>query len=313
MLRRLVLCNFHKGEESRPNFGEHVFSLETCQRFLYISYDTHDKFEELALTSQSTKLYGVEAYQYLLEIICGLQSRLLGENEIVHQFKTAYHQYRDLENKCTKTLSLLEKLFKDAKEVRTQYLLGLGQKTYASIARKLVYGMNKKPQVLILGSGQLAIDLIQQFKKHSEIYISARNREKCLELQKEHQVRILPWQDFNQYAEKCFILNTIGTNDEFFPVETFFQSWQATNPSKLFIDLASPPLIQSHHREAKLDYVYTLDDIFKLGAIKEKDKLDKIEQAINFIEVKAQHRLKWFVKKSQARARSQAQSETVTA
>src|SRR5690606_16003183 len=114
----------------------------------------------------------------LLEIICGLKSKLLGENEIVGQFKASYHNYASTKNKSTELLRIIEKLFKDAKEIRTDYLLGLCQKTYSSIARKHIVSINKADHVLILGSGQLAEDLINQFKKKVTVFISARNTQK---------------------------------------------------------------------------------------------------------------------------------------
>ena len=69
---------------------------------------------------------GQMAYMFLLETICGLKSRMLGENEIVSQFKEAFALYLAKEDKNPYIIQVFEKLFKDAKEIRTKYLDRIG-------------------------------------------------------------------------------------------------------------------------------------------------------------------------------------------
>src|SRR5690606_35521963 len=142
------------------------FILKTCQRTVIVSLEAHSDL----LNNCTHVNQGTEAYRYLLEVICGLKSKLVGENEIVGQFKDAYKAYLQNGNRDNRLISILEKLFKDAKEIRSQYLVGLCQKTYSSIARKHIVGKQNAKQVLILGSGSLAEDLINQFKKKTEVF-----------------------------------------------------------------------------------------------------------------------------------------------
>lgn len=274
MLEQLVLNNFDSGFE--PDLGsEHkTFVLSTCQRTIALNFG-HNPFTAYDDINK-THLSGNEAYSFLLEIICGLQSKLVGENEIVNQFKAAYQEYAQAANKCSNLLTIIEKLFKDAKEIRTNYLIGLSQKTYSSIARKHIVNKFKSDSVLILGSGQLAEDLINQFKKKVTVYISARNTDKVLELAKKHNVEIVPWGYHENLLKFPFIANSIGFKGVLFN-QDFFRDWAQRHDQKLFVDLGSPSAVDT-------DFTYEqgvmkLDHVFEEGAIHETQKLNQVDKA----------------------------------
>src|SRR5437868_5009856 len=134
MLNGLKLWNFSSGSLPPEELDRSTFVLRTCQRTLVLTFERYPfQHEELPT---HLLLEGQDAYLFLLETICGLKSKLIGENEIVGQFKEAYKIYTQSTVKDTKLLQILEKLFKDAKDIRTQYLIGISQKTYASLTRK---------------------------------------------------------------------------------------------------------------------------------------------------------------------------------
>ena len=269
MLDHLVLNNFHSCHEVSDDLS-YGFVLKTCQRTLVLNYDLTGELRN------NCHLYGSDAYYYLLEVICGLKSKLVGENEIVGQFKTAYKSYIDSNLRNNDLITILEKLFKDAKEIRTKYLLGLSQKTYASIARKKIVNQAKANEVLVLGSGQLAEDLINQFKKKATVYISARNLEKANMLAQMHDLHIIPWKNKHLYLNFPYIANSIGFDGELLG-EEFFEQWSDQFDDKLFVDLGSPSCINTSLSFD--DGIMRLDDVFEEGAVHESHKLHQIENA----------------------------------
>ena len=271
MLDELQLVNLPSGQSFSRDSERSDFLLKTCQRTLVLSMD------DLKSDTDASIVSGTDAYNMLLQIICGLQSKLVGENEIVNQFKLAYKEYAQDPQKCTRLLLILEKLFKDAKEIRSKYLLGLSQKTYSSLTRKHILGRYKADSVLILGSGQLAEDLINQFKKKSQVYISARNTEKAIELAKTHNIEIVEWKNYELYKKFPYIANTIGTDKEILFNEAFFYEWNMLHGSKTFVDLGSPSCIKTNLTAE--DDVLRLKEIFSEGAIHEEHKLQQIEKA----------------------------------
>lgn len=283
------LNNFssHKQLNSLPPEG--AFVLKTCQRSLVLS-----AMPEFDLES-CVKLSGNEAYTYLLEMTCGLQSKLLGESEIVGQLKEAYHSYLLSESRSSIIVGILEKLLKDSKEIRTKYLLGLSQKTYSYITRRIMCKQLDVQNVIILGSGQLAEDLINQFKKKTNVHLIARNDARAQSLVEQHDIQALPWSEVLNISTMPYIVNTIGTDDVILG-PSFFDEWKNINNQRLFIDLGSPSCIETNLGDQC--GVLRLDDIFKAGAIHEEYKLKQIKNAKEAIDQLVVRRMDHLTKKN---------------
>ena len=275
MLDQLIINNFYSGYDYKSHISGSEFILATCQRTLILSID-NNPFPDLLKDKGHESLFGTHAYSFLLEVICGLQSKLIGENEIVSQFKAAYKDYVSRSNRSSNLLIVIEKLFKDAKEVRTDYLLGLTQKTYSSIARKHIINKHKAKSVLILGSGQLAEDLINQFKKKTNLYISGRNTDKVDGLARIHDINIIPWGYHESLLKFGFIANSIGFDGVLFN-QDFFKDWSSRHPRKLFVDLGSPSAVKTTYSYDQ--GVMKLEDVYKEGVINETQKLNQVDKA----------------------------------
>lgn len=280
MIKGLTVINLKAQAQVRPTNGE-VFILKTCQRILIMGCGKLP-FYHLEDQNDIRDMYnGDQAYIFLLETICGLKSEVLAEYEVVGQFKEAYQAYTQMPFKNNHILTLIEKLFQDSKKIRTEFLTEIGQLTYAGIARKLIYSHTKTGEVLIVGSGNLAEDLIKLLKKKHRVFITARNNEKVQTLASEHSLEIIPWLDNSAYTKFQSIVNTIGSEEVLFN-EDFFSDWSQSSPlnvfdSKLFIDLGSPSVINTCLSQK--DGVLRLEDIFRQSAKMNIEKMEKIKRA----------------------------------
>lgn len=276
MIDRLTVINLKANAKIRPSQGE-VFVLKTCQRSLIIGFGHQPYYHVESNDSIQEVFTGSGASVFLLETICGLQSAVMAEYEVVNQFREAYQAYNCLPEKNCHILQTMEKLFQDSKKVRTEHLAEIGQLTYAGIARKLIHKSGAAQSVLILGSGALAEDLIKLLKKKTRICISARNAAKVAELANLYDLTIIPFRDNSSYEMFPLIVNTIGTNEVLFD-EAFFNSWMHLHvPNQLFIDLGSPSAIKTNLTEAQ--GVIRLEDIFKQSAQLNAEKTEKVQNA----------------------------------
>lgn len=264
-----------------------AFVLITCQRTIILTTSSFGQEDKLLGDYYSSK----KAYHFLLETICGLQSKLQGESEIVAQFKEAFSNYLKEDIRSSLILRVLEKLFKDAKEVRKKHLIKIGQQSYAGITRRIIQSKYDKGDVLILGSGQLARDTIKHLAKKYNIYVSARNNEKVKEIIDDFpnfEIKTVAWKDYEKYFKFNSYVNTIGCSNAIFTQEFF--TGHCPN-SSIFVDLGSPSAI-----DTKLDKkqgVYRLGDILNHGRMLDEEKIEKIDQAkfeiINLVEKRAKH------------------------
>lgn len=303
MIDGLTVINLKAEASVRPTNGE-VFVLKTCQRTLVLGFGQLP-FYHLDNQNDIREMFtGDHAYIFLLETICGLKSEVLAEYEVVGQFKEAYQEYAQLPFKKNHILTIIEKLFQDSKKIRTEHLTEIGQLSYAGIARKLIYSRMNEGDVLVVGSGTLSVDLIKLLKKKHRVFVTARNAEKLEALVMEHSVEVLPWLDYTSYKKFDSIVNTIGTSEMTLFDHSFFEEWlegqiktsdsSLTNvsDSKLFIDLGSPSVINTHFKESA--GVLRLEDIFQQSAKMNIEKMEKIRCAKESIVRLCENRKKSF-------------------
>lgn len=148
----------------------------TCVRS--VLFCSAQALEEILLDESDEVYRGVEAYRFLLNIVCGLQSPIKGETEIYGQFKALHSDTPWGELSWEQSLRrFMADLIADAKLVRQKHLIGLGSQSYGSFVRKAVRG---QPEVNILGAGLLTKDILPWLKKFSgPVRVHARNQQKA--------------------------------------------------------------------------------------------------------------------------------------
>jgi len=107
-----------------------------------------------AVPDAAAAFHDEAAYTHLLEVICGLASPIVGETEVMAQFKafaaTLPPEFADLRQTSGRLLL-------DARTVRTRYLTGLGSRSYGSAVRRHVRDCTR---VSLVGTGLLAQEIL---------------------------------------------------------------------------------------------------------------------------------------------------------
>jgi glutamyl-tRNA reductase len=166
MLDELVVINLPP--DSAPEIG--VLEWRTCLRRIVFLQRTECGIK----TNFKGEIYrGREAYQFLLEVICGLHSPLLGETAVMGQFRqfranaafeaTAWERF---------LRTLATDLLVDARHIRHHYLQGLGSQSYGSLIRRHV---KKNAPVALIGSGSLAREILPWLDNVRLFYRSAHH------------------------------------------------------------------------------------------------------------------------------------------
>lgn len=125
---------------------------------------------------------GAEAYQFLLEVITGLRSALVGETEILGQFKLFIDQW-DRASKANQSSQtelnheLVNQLLVDAKKIRSKALSHLGSQSYGSLSRKW---LGSASEIHLIGYGQLAQEILPWIvKTTAQVNIYSRHPEQA--------------------------------------------------------------------------------------------------------------------------------------
>ncbi len=248
---------------------EDAFVLKTCQRQLYISLKK-DKFSKEKFLSEKN------AYEFFLSIICGLESPLVGETEIVAQVKEAYLNYIRSPYRHRDIQKFIEKAFHDAKIIRTKYLNSLSQKPYSYLVRKFLEPY-QKDSIILLGSGLLAKDILAQTTKKFQLHLWARNQGRIQELKKNFKFNLIS--DFQNYKNFSIIINTINTSETIFTSQDL-KTWKETGI--FFLDLTSPTCRDTSFEDDKIisfdKFLFQVKNTIK----KNEEKITEAKKAIEY-------------------------------
>jgi glutamyl-tRNA reductase len=153
-----------------------VLEIRTCQRTLKISARPLE-----ILGSPRREFSGADAYEFLLRFASGLESEIKGETDVFGQVKTAFKEFSANHPELASELqSVFQTLFEDTKEIRAQYLQGIGGNTYGALARR-VLDPQPSSRVLLLGAGQIAKSVAPYFAD-SCLSVFNRSSERLMEL-----------------------------------------------------------------------------------------------------------------------------------
>jgi glutamyl-tRNA reductase len=171
------LIVLHHPAKSGERWPAAINGLEwqTCLRRIVLLH----KSESAALIStlpEAAEIYAAQAaYNFLLEVICGLRSPLVAETAVMGQFKEFCATTRFPMNEWGAFLRrLTSDLLVDAKRVRSRHLEGLGSQSYGGMVRQHLKGV---PSVVVLGAGQLAEEILPWIVGKADVTVCARNIE----------------------------------------------------------------------------------------------------------------------------------------
>jgi glutamyl-tRNA reductase len=135
----------------------------TCLRSLAVSFSHSALPPDLSESDQVFR--GSDAYRFLLEVACGLQSPILGETEVFGQFRRFAEEWPEHS-------AFFQNVFADVKVVRGEHLSHLGSSSYGSWVRKQV---RDGETVHVVGTGQLAQEIQLWLRKQNDVRLYSRN------------------------------------------------------------------------------------------------------------------------------------------
>lgn len=146
--------------------------FQTCLRLIQMHWGD----DEINVPEGFEYYTGEKAYKFLLEIICGLHSPVVGETEVFGQFKN----FKTKEHFSYALQLVMDNLIADTKKIRDMYLKDLGGQSYGSVVRKCAKEYNS---VAFIGAGQFTQELLPWvYKEGKSITVYARDVEKANEL-----------------------------------------------------------------------------------------------------------------------------------
>ncbi len=248
-------------------------------------------------------LSGHDALVHMSKVASGIDSQVLGEQEIFGQFKTAYKKAKDIGIVGRELIYLSEKVIEISKKARTQTKIGLNSLSVSGLALKLVNNIFENPQdqnVLVVGAGSLAQNVIKRLYEKGIDKIKSINRSiKKIKLNDSYEIFSGSLESLHNELEHTDIVIASSTTE--LPiigkgaVENALR--KRKNKPMLLIDLGVPRNIEEEIKNIEQAYLFSIDDIEKITQENIGQRTIEAEKALNIIALEAQSALDGYYQK----------------
>jgi len=235
-----------------------------------------------------------DAMVHMAKVASGIDSQILGEQEILGQFKSAMQVATDSNILKGKLLAYSQKVLKIVKRARTNTQIGLNPLSVSGLSLKLVKNIFEKPEeqnVLVLGAGSLAQAVIENLHNKGINKIKAVNRSiKTMDIADNFKITSSKLDKLHSHLENADIVIASATTD--IPligkgaVENALRVRR--NKPMLLIDLSVPRNIEEEIKNIEQVYLFSIDDIEKITQDNLGQREIEAEKALNLIVIESQ-------------------------
>lgn len=269
---RHIVFNEEEFNDQLKSIDSTTFSssviLRTCNRIEFYGVGQVSKARELLLQhivsnqpieSRLQEYTGEEACLHLLHVAAGLKSKLMGDAEILGQFKKSFKEAKTDGRLCGFMERLANKAIECAKDVRTNTNLVSGSTSMAFAVIKLLNqaSIQQSDRILLIGMGdlgKLVAKNILKFYPENTLTVTNRSTSRYEDLQANHGFEAIPFEGFrNQVDEFDIVISALGGTHE--PILL-----SQLKKEKTIIDLSVPALFNSTQTPTIAHRYLTIDD-----------------------------------------------------
>ncbi|MDC0198736.1 glutamyl-tRNA reductase [Pseudomonadota bacterium] len=314
--RELFIINDSNQEDFKnffqSTFGDSVgsfFALSTCNRtevYIFGSSTSATKIAQKTLEffgssdSLNNDLYffnGNKAIEHMCNVASGLDSQVLGEQEILGQFKKSIQIYIELGSLKGEFQRLTDDIISIAKAARTETQIGFNSLSVSGLSLKIVQEIFEDPaqqKLTIVGAGQMALSVIENFHDNGIKSINAVNRsKKTLTINNSLSIETTHLSQLGALIQNTDILVTsINSPLPIIGKGLIEQAMrERKNKPMLLIDLGVPRNIEDQVRDLEFAYLFTIEDIQlvtqenleerSLEALKARDLIKRRVESLN--------------------------------
>lgn len=204
--------------------------------------------------------------RHLFRVACGLDSMVLGENEILGQLRRAYASAVEAGTTNGELNQLFQHAFRAARHARMETLIGYGATSIGSIAAKLASQIFKDlagHRVMILGAGEISERTARCLVAEGveTVFVSNRSYNRAAELASEIGGRAIPYDHWPEmFADVDILISSTTAPHVLLTREKVEPRMRLRNGRPLFmIDLAVPRDIAPEVGSIEGVHLYDID------------------------------------------------------
>lgn len=269
--------------------------LCTCNRTeLYFCGDAHSKnkvssllaefggVSETQLARQVMFFCGESACTHLFRVVCGIDSMVIGEDEILGQSKDAYEFSKSLGYTKSELNMTFQSAFACAKKIKTDTAISKTSVSTATLASNFASRFADYVNVLIIGStGKIGSVVLKNLLSHKNVSVTVTIRKHCADMPycENSAVKYVAYDERYKYIQDADCIIS-ATSSPHYTVTLFdLKKENISEKKRLFIDLAVPPDIDPNIERLCGSELYCIDHFEQLAKENNELKLDSVEGA----------------------------------
>ena len=245
-----------------------------------------------------------DALVHMCKVASGIDSQVLGEQEILGQFKTAVKNAKEYKIIGKKLSYFADKVIEIAKKARTETKIGLNSLSVSGLALKLIKNIFEAPEnqkVIVIGAGSLSKSGISNLYEKGIHNIKLVNRTiKKINLNKNFEILSSSLDTLHDQLELADIVISSSITDLPIIGKGAIENALKVRKNKpiLLIDLGVPRNIEDEIRDIEQAYLFSIDDIEKITQDNFGQRSIEAEKAMNIIALESKSKLEDFSSKS---------------
>ncbi len=294
--------------------------LSTCNRTeIYFSQNHYDRLSAIEKVTEAFKKFknaegecsryiyhrfDISAVKHLFGVAAGLDSMIIGEDQIIGQIKDAYVYCTDAGLTDAILMRLFQKSFEAGKRARTETGIKLGNLSVSSTAVELVaqeLGDLSNKSLLVVGTGDTGSLALQNMVKKGigKTAVINRTMESAEVVAKKYKSEVFGFSSLQSQLENHDII-IVATGAPHHLVTTgMVKKAQASNPRpQIYIDLSVPRNIEEKVNGIENVKLYAVDDLQKTVEANAQKRKEAAEKAEHIIDEVAEEFNEWVVSRS---------------
>jgi glutamyl-tRNA reductase len=287
-----------------PDVGECII-LSTCNRLEFyavfekdgmgrqILYDFLKHAKPAAMDAIGDSFYYKEdqnAIEHLFSVVSGLDSLVVGENEISGQVKKAYKVACDYGTNGVMTNKLFHAAFRTSKRVKNETRINEGNCSVGCVAVDMAeasFPDLQQCRVLLIGAGDIGRVVAKTFaaRQVKDLIIANRSLHKAEQLASEAGGTAIPLEQVDTYLDQVDIIVSGTGSPEYLLDYDDMAEWRQHHPSRhiMLVDIALPrdfdPKI-GDLSNVLLKNLYDLREIVDANVKKRQDEVPKVRTIV---------------------------------
>ena len=272
----VVLCTCNRTEIYFN--GEYEYVLEILAKY--------SNFTSCFLKKYSMFFCGKSAESHLFNVACGIESMVIGEDEILGQVKNAYYNAYEW-NKTNREINIIfQSAIACAKKIKTETSLSNVSVSTATLTANEASEFCENPEIMVIGaSGKIGQTIVKNLLSHKNVSVTAtlRNHSPELFVGNFSNFSTVNYKERYKIIDKFDCIISATTGPHYTITYNELENNLITQKKRLFIDLAVPHDIDRKICDDENIRLIGIDYFEELAKENNIKKYDSVETAKKYI------------------------------